>query len=243
MILYVNGDSHSAGAELYRCADGKLVSFTEDDSQYWDTIGTIKGQYAHPECLKLSYGQHLATHLELDLVCDAVSGSSNDRILRTTGDYLKYGFEPDLIVIGWSTWEREEWEHDGKYWQVNASGIGHDWPDEIVTRYRDWIVNLDYHQMMLAQHEKIYAFHRQLETMGIPHLFFTCFQEFSGVNPCNWNHHYIEPYDPNFTYYNWARAQGFKTVRPDGYHFGSDAHQAWAEFLYHSYINQILLRK
>ena len=28
-----------------------------------------------------------------------------------------------VIVMQWSTWEREEWLHNGIYYQVGASGI------------------------------------------------------------------------------------------------------------------------
>ena len=123
MILYVNGDSHSAGAEAVN-----THAFAEDDRLYWGL-----GRQPHPDNLRASYGCHLANHLGAILECDAESASSNKRIIRTTEEYLETNPKPDLIVIGWSTWEREEWydSETDRYWQVNAGGIGHDWPNSI----------------------------------------------------------------------------------------------------------------
>ena len=33
------------------------------------------------------------------------------------------------------------------------------------------------------------------------------------------------------TYYEWLKNQGFKPVNPEVYHYGADAHRAWADFL------------
>ena len=54
-----------------------------------------------------TFGYKLAQHLGEELVLDAESASSNDRILRTTQEYLRE--VTPLVVIGWATWEREEW--------------------------------------------------------------------------------------------------------------------------------------
>jgi hypothetical protein len=98
LILYVNGDSHSAGAEAINS-----FAFANDDPQY-----KYLGRVPHPDNLFVSYGNILAKNLSAELYCDAESDSSNDLIIRTTKHYLKNN-RPDLIVIGWSTWEREEW--------------------------------------------------------------------------------------------------------------------------------------
>ena len=119
MILYVNGDSHSAGAEAINSH-----CFAEDDPLFH-----ALGRIPHPDNERVSYGCLLANALYAVLVCDAESGSSNDRIIRTTQEYLKTE-KPDAVIIGWSTWEREEWLHDGQYWQINAGGVAKDWPDK-----------------------------------------------------------------------------------------------------------------
>jgi hypothetical protein len=234
MILYVNGDSHSAGAEAVNS-----YAFAEDDHLY-----RALGRQPHPDNLRVSYGCELANLMGAVLECDAESASSNARIVRTTYEHLVgvqgmfNGRKPDLVVIGWSTWEREEWwdPETKTYWQVNAGGIGHDWPDSIKLPYKDYIANIDFKQAMQQAQNKIFELHQDLQTKKINHLFFNCFEPLSGVGQCDWQGCYLEPYNPDFTYYNWLRARGFKTVNPDSYHFGPDAHYAWAEFLYQQLV-------
>lgn len=229
MILYVNGDSNTAAAEAVN-----PHGFAEDDSKYWEL-----GRRPHPDNLQVSWGAKLANHMNAVLYCDAESASSNDRIIRTTKKYLKTN-RPDYIVIGWSTWEREEWLCDGVYWQVSAGGMGDDWPPDIRHRYKDYIANLDYNSKMFKQAAKIWDFHYDLSNIDIPHLFFTCYEPFDHGPEYFWGTSYIEPYDKNYTYYNWSIAQGFKPVYPGSYHFGADAHAAWAEFLYQTIVQKNL---
>jgi hypothetical protein len=144
------------------------------------------------------------------------------------------------MIIGWSTWERTEWLYDDIYWQVNAGGIGHDWPDEIKRRYKHYVADIDYNKCMREEHKKIYQLHLDLKLMGFKHLFFNTFLPFSGTEKVDWAGSYLEPYNPDFTFYNWCQSQGFSTVYPGSYHFGPDAHAAWAEFIY-PHIVQIAL--
>lgn len=229
-LLYVNGDSHTAAAEAVN-----PHGFAQDDGQY-----VQRGRRPHPDNLKVSWGRKLADLMNSDFSCNAESASSNDRIRRTTIDYLASRKDrkiqdlpwPDYMVIGWSTWERAEWLYDDIYWQVNAGGVGHDWPDEIKRRYKNYVANIDYQKCMREEHKKIYQMHLDLNLMGFKHLFFNTFLPFSGTEQVDWGNSYLEPYNPDFTFYNWCLAQGFKTVYPESYHFGPDAHAAWAEFIY-----------
>jgi hypothetical protein len=222
MILYVNGDSHTAGAEATN-----PHCFAEDDYLY-----SALGRQPHPDNLKVSWGCELANMMGAVLHCDAESASSNDRIIRTTREYLK-NFKPDYVVIGWSTWEREEWLRDGIHWQVNAGGIGKDWPIEIKDQYKNWIVDLDFESKKRKAEYDIWKLHQELTLLEIPHLFFTCYESFA-PSPAilTWGDNYIHPYDNKYTYYNWCKSNGFKTVVPTSYHFGPDAHSAWAKFLF-----------
>ena len=237
MILYVNGDSNSAGAEAVNS-----YAFAEDDPLYWGL-----GRQPHPDNLRVSYGCELANLMGAILECDAESASSNQRILRTTWARLQ-GVQsmpvhkPDLIVIGWSTWEREEWwdSKTNRYWQVNAGGVGFDWPDEIKDRYKNWIVNMDYPGAVVRAHDKIWDLHTALAAAGIRHLFFNCFEPFTNVPHAVWDDCYLEPYNSEFTYYNWLKSKGFNTVNPNSYHFGPDAHYAWAEFLFQNLVQKSL---
>lgn len=170
----------------------------------------------------------MANNLNALLYCDAESASSNDRIIRTTREYLNSN-SPNLIVIGWSTWEREEIEIDGRYYQFSVGCKGIDWSIEIKKLYRDWLSNINYTQKEQESHEKIWAFHNELS--DIPHLFFNTYQAFTFTNYLKWNHSYLNPYDKNQTYYHWLTDQGYQTVNTSSYHFGPNAHQAWANHL------------
>lgn len=233
MLLYVNGDSHSAGAEAVN-----TYSFARDDSLYWNM-----DREPHPDNLRVSYGCELANMLGAILQCDAESASSNDRIIRTTYDALDI-VKPELVIIGWSTWEREEWWHEAtqRYWQVNAGGIGEDWPTEIKDQYRDYIVNLNYNHAVRNAHGKIHQLHRDLAEQEIPHIFFNTFEPFANLPQFDWGNSYIHPYNPEYTYYNWLKQRSFETVNPKSYHFGPEAHRAWAEFLYQNYVQTLLTR-
>jgi hypothetical protein len=238
LILYVNGDSHSAGAEAVNS-----YSFAIDDPLYWGM-----GRKPHPDNLRVSYGCELANLLGAILVCDAESASSNDRTVRTTYEHLVdvpgmlNNNRPDLVVIGWSTWEREEWWHaeTARYWQINGGGVGQDWPDEFKQQYKQFVANIDFNRSMSKAQNKIWALHKDLQKMNINHLFFNSFEQLSNVDHLDWEGCYLEPYNATYTYYNWLKAKEFKTVRTDSYHFGPAAHAAWAEFLYQTLKNKNL---
>jgi hypothetical protein len=218
MIIYVNGDSHSAGAEAVND-----YCFAEDDP-FYHALGRIP----HPDNEKASYGCNIANELFAILHCDAESASSNSRIIRTTKKYLET-ITPDFVIIGWSTWEREEWLHDGVYWQINAGGVGHDWPDPIKQQYQDYVVNLNWNERTKLAHQQIHAFHSELLDFGIPHLFFNTYNDFHTEQPTDWHDSYVDPYDPNMTYWKWLTDQGFQSN--SSYHFRADAHRKWADFL------------
>ena len=253
MILYVNGDSHSAGAEAVN-----TYAFANDDPLYW-----ALGRQPHPDNLRASYGCELANLMGAILECDAESAASNDRVFRTTWNHLQ-GIQntpvarPDYVVIGWTTWEREEWLHEGTYYQVTASGTD-SVPAELLHRYKEWVVDQNYltrERKLLGWHERIWKFHKRLEAKNIPHIFFNTYSDFSNIrsrkittdaikvipDEYDWGLNYVYPYDSNLTYYNWCIQKGFKTVNPNSYHFGADAHRAWAEFLMQYYVQMLLTR-
>ena len=237
MILYVNGDSHSAGAEAVNAH-----CFAEDDSRY-RTLGRLP----HPDNLAVSYGQVLANKMSCHLYCDAESASSNHRIIRTTWDYIK-NQQPDFVVVGWSTWERKEFydTETGINWQVNAGGVGHDWPEWLKNEYPKFVAELDWANEMRHSHSKVHQFHLDLKRRNIRHLFFNTYSYFDADQlgqTYTWDGCYLEPYNAQGTYYEWCRAQGFKPVNTDSYHFGADAHRAWGEHLYTQIVQMCLTHK
>jgi len=235
IILYVNGDSHTAAAEAVN-----PHGFAEDDSRYRHL-----GRRPHPDNLRVSWGQQLADSMGGQLVCQAESASSNHRISRTTLQYILDQMNdkrdiPDFVIIGWSTWERREWLHDGVSWQISAGGVGDDWPDAVKHAYRDWVLNIDYNLCMREAQKSIYELHLDLRLLNVKHLFFNTFLPLSNVEHLDWLGSYIAPYDADLTFYNWCRAQGFQPVYPGSYHFGADAHAAWARFL-EPYLTALVL--
>lgn len=229
MILYVNGDSHTAAAEAV-----VPHAFAEDDPFF-----TGLGRRPHPDNERASWGCELANQLRIILDCDAESASSNARIMRTTREWLaahSSDLADALVIIQWSTWEREEWLIDGKIYQINASG--QDWvPKNHQDKYQQWILDLDWRQKTQQAHEEIWQLHQDLIHQDVRHLFFNGNNHFGSLlDRRDWRGHYLAPYDPDQTFDRILRSNGFKTVRPDSWHFGADAHCFWADFML-QYIN------
>ena len=148
MILYVNGDSHTAAAEAVN-----PHAFAEDDPLYWGL-----GRQPHPDNLRASYGCELANHLGAILVCNAESAASNARIMRTTRKWLldnPTAYRDMLMVIQWSTWERQEWLIDGEYFQVNASGIDVV-PESHQQQYKEYIAGINWYNVCVDAHQMIW---------------------------------------------------------------------------------------
>jgi hypothetical protein len=200
VILYVNGDSHSAG------------------------VGVEENK---------SYAALLARHLNAQLVNQAIVGASNQHILRTTQDFLKTN-HPDLVVIGWSTWEREEWEYKGNFYSINSSGHNN-LPDELVDRYKHWVIEQTPELVKTKSqelHKQIYQLHQLLTEKGIPHAFFNCMYNVFGIvqdGELDWNNCYIYPYKNDYSYYWYLKNRGFSS--DEWYHYQQDGHGAWAKFL------------
>jgi hypothetical protein len=247
VILYVNGDSHGAGAELVQHRNGVLLEFDDDTQQYQPAQNSTKN--LHLECVKRSYSQHLANHLGAELVCEAESGGSSARALRVTREYLKHN-RPDLLVIGWSPFEREEWWHNGIAYQVTGGGVK-SVPVELADRYKQWVIDNStpsaINARAVALHQVIFDFHQELVDLKIPHVFFNTFDSFQyitdmGATKFDWGNHYVEPYQESYTYCSWLKNQNYQTVGPTSMHFGPAGHRAWADFLYQNYCNNALIR-
>ena len=227
MILYVNGCSHTAAAEAV-----VPDAFAEDDGR----AGIDRRP--HPLNLAASWCTHLAKDLGRTLYCDAESASSNDRIARTTREWL--AANPDqlhnvFMVIQWTTWEREEWLHQGTWYQVNASGA--DWvPEELQQQYKQFVIDIDWKEKTTRAHEKIWALHTELETLEIPHLFYNGYSTFDRVQKhYSWGVNYLQPYYQLGSYYAILQQNGH--VPTAGYHFDAKGHCFWAKYLL-QYIKQ-----
>lgn len=230
MMLYVNGDSHTAAAEAVN-----VHAFAEDDPRVF-----YLGRAPHPENLAVSWGKLLSETLRAGFRCDAESGSSNARIMRTTRDWLAGPGRdhPDLLVIiQWSTWEREEWLHGNDYLQVGASGMDHV-PQDLQEKYRHFVLGADWRFKTTQAHKEVWQFHQELKDQNISHIFFNGNNDFSSISDRkDWGINYIGPYDPAQTYNAVIRASGIDTVMPNSWHFGRDGHSVWMRHMLNYIIN------
>jgi hypothetical protein len=231
-MLYVNGDSHTAGAEAVN-----VHAFAEDDPELF-----YLGRAPHPENLAVSWGKVLSLTLRAGFRCDAESASSNSRIIRTTREWVAGGGKdhPDqLVIIQWSTWEREEWPHGNNYLQVGSSGIDHV-PQELQEKYRNYVIGTDWPTKTEQAHQEIWQFHNELKDQNIKHIFFNGNNDFSSITDRkDWGVNYISPYDSAQTYNAVIRSNGIDTVMPNSWHFGRDGHSAFHRFI----LNYIITNK
>lgn len=224
MILYTNGDSHTAGAEA-----ANPCAFAEDDSRFIHL-----GRLPHPENVKVAWPAKLGELLKMTVFNHAESASSNDRIIRTTRNWLDQTQHNKIFaIIQWSTWERKEWYYQDRYYQITASGTD-SVPDDLQEQYKKFIADVDWGKEVRESHEKIWQFHLELQDRKIPHLFFNGNWIFKSdwIKPehqKSWGNSYLGPYDQSLTFSDWLKLQGFRTVNPKSWHFGKDAHQKWAQ--------------
>ena len=224
MILYVNGDSHTAGAEAVN-----PYAFAEDDPNLIHL-----GRLPHPDNLVVSWGRKLSTSLKMAFYCDAESAASNDRIIRTTKEYIN-NYTQDVanlfVIIGWSTWEREEWLIDDVYYQINASGTDIV-PESHVEKYKEYVVGVNWRHKTNQAHKDIVKLHKWLDNKNIKHIFFNGNNTFNQVQKkFDFGDTYIEPYNRKFSYNDYLVSNGISTVSPDSYHFGDDLHTLWANYM------------
>jgi len=237
MKLYVNGDSHTAGAEAVN-----PHAFAEDESRYF-----YLGRAPHPENAAVAWPAVLAHTIKATLHNDSESASSNQRILRTTRQWVagnQTWLPETVIIIQWSTWEREEWIIEGRSYQVNGSGIDAV-PKSHQQHYRQWVADLDWRRAEVSCHKEIWCLHKELEAQHVRHVFFNGNLHFGRIPvsaQLDWGDSYIAPYRQDLTYDSWLKNNGHHTVTPDSWHFGREAHAAWAGFMLQYGISHKLWR-
>ena len=185
-----------------------------------------------------SYPVIVAKEFGLDIVNEAQTGASNARILRTSKEYLASQQTPDLVIIGWSTWEREEWQYENTYFNVNSSG--HDpLPKILEHSYKKWVIEQSPEMLNKKSshwHKEIFQFHKELLQKNIKHVFFNCMYNFFQIkDKLDWDINFIGPYDNDSSYYWWLTQQGYESDK--WYHFRASGHQAWGDRLI-SYIKE-----
>lgn len=225
MLIYFNGDSNTAGSEL-----SKGESFPEIIARYYDAKS----------------------------INHAVGGCSCDHIIRTTRTYIdqckaKNAF-PDLIVIGWTEWNREEWFRNGRY--DTASMMFKDQMNQLSDSEKS---RLEYFETYITKPEftgaaavyynnAIYNLHCEFKDLGIPHLFFNAILPLDvskimltplPILKHDFENSYFHPYSNKYAMRQWCLDNNFDQVTPGYFHFVPAAQQAWASLLLKQ-IDQIL---
>jgi hypothetical protein len=195
------------------------------------------------ECkdLEQSWPYLLAKRLGRTLINEAKGGTSNPRIMRVASQALSTSDRNTFVVVGWTSWEREEWLHQGQYYDVNSGG--HDGlPTELEEKYKEWVVNQGPEQQAIKSqkmHSQIHRMHRSLLDRHIPHLFFNALMPFQHnlLDPLHfdWHKNYLGPYDNNLSYFWYLKNHKFVPTRNN--HYTEKAQSVWADVLY-NYIQE-----
>ena len=192
-----------------------------------------------------SSGQHwvekLQKRYQFDLVNHAQGGGSNPRVLRTTQDYFvgnnNLNRSDVFVIIGWTSWEREEWWFENQWVQVNAS-TSHTVPFGLSDRFKQWVSDsgsISQINKSRTLHQKIYDLHRWFKKSDIPHLFFNALMPFQHETlndiaaRLDWGVNYLGPYDNDSSYFWFLKQKGYQCDR--AYHYGPEAQNCWADFL------------
>lgn len=181
----------------------------------------------------------LADRLGLTLVNDAKAGGSNTRILRTAGNFTNHSnLQNIFVIIGWTSWEREEWQKGNVYYDVNAGG--HDTlPPDLELKYKTWVVEQNQktrEAKSQATHEYIHKLHRHYKEKNVRHLFFNAVMPFLNIEKeHDWHGNFLGPYDNDLSYYWYLKKSGYEHTKFN--HYPESAQSHWADVLY-NYIQE-----
>lgn len=216
--IYVNGDSHIAGAYL--------------DNMYQPNI---------------SFAGLLAKQNNLEYKNEAKAGGSNDRIIRTSKEYLKDADPSSTAVfIMWSTFERTEWFYENEWHQISGQPkyepnknqkLNKLWREYTDAFWHDTNekTSIFYFSRSIESQYKIKEFGEWLKNKNFKYLFSHAHSSFfykkSGFE-IEWEDStwlFNRPYDHYITFCNKVIELGHK---PDIYwHFNEQAHKDYAEYI------------
>jgi hypothetical protein len=154
----------------------------------YDCILINGDSYSAPEKNTKVYGDFLSDHFGIPVNNFAVHGSNNDRILRSSIEYLhevKSKYNNPLVIIGWSFIRRMEvWYNGGNQSLLKTI------PDSDQSRFitLDWILNSGeatleqkallhdeqgIHKQLMDFYTNLYLFARTLESQNVAYKFFS----------------------------------------------------------------------
>jgi hypothetical protein len=216
--LYVNGDSHVAGA--------------------------YQNEMYQPN---ISFAGVLAEKFQLNYVNEALAGGSNNRIIRTSKKYLeKADPETTLVFIAWSTFERTEWFFQNEWHQISGQPLYQPthrqklnklWKDYTDAFWNDTNEksSIFYLSRSIEFQYYIKEFSEWLSKRKFKHLFCHSHSSFfykpSGFE-IKWDNNvwlFDDPYNNSITFCSKSVESGYK---PDEHwHFNRDAHSHYAIYI------------
>lgn len=221
MILYSGGDEHCAAAGAV--VDAEIAA---DDHTY-----AYMGNAPHPDNIKESYSQHLASLIKCQLIVEAKPDANNQTILDNARAFVEANKHKQIFVlVGWSTWEREVWEFDNQQYPIQFA-LRDKLPHQLRAKYKKFVETVDVKAKTKVQHKMIWEFHEELLEANIPHLFFNTYDTYQNVRHKKWGDNYVAPYKKDETFWNNSINNNFKTNANEkyfGYLLKADAHHKWA---------------
>jgi hypothetical protein len=111
MILYINGDGHSAAAML----SSPFVA-AEDDADLW-----YMGRAPHPANLHRAFGTYIAGVLKARLIVEADAANTNSDVIRQTKNFIENNpvAEQVIAIIGMPEYNQEEFAEFGEYLRLH----------------------------------------------------------------------------------------------------------------------------
>ncbi len=234
-VLYVNGCSHSCGAEI-----------------------SYRNSLREPLDLEMSWGGQIAKKYNLVHVNDAFSGQCNTAILSTTIQGINkllqyYAPEEIFVIIGWSSFDRTYYIYNENKFMFVPGIHGTDgykeWPRPVKVAFEHWVSGENKDDNM-NRFSLIYeSMTNLLKLNNINYFYFNSIQSVSestkdflnvidNYNPSAYlfdkmknDKNYLEPFNNEMSYYNYLRQRYDGHIGGRNHHFLSDAQSEWASIL------------
>jgi hypothetical protein len=235
-LLYVNGCSHSCGAEI-----------------------SYVGSCRVPEDLTNSWAGQLASRFNLEHVNSAISGQDNLAILSSSIHSIlnlldRCPAEDILVIIGWSGLERDHFIYDDVLYRFvpgcETLPYFKAWPNIVQTAFYNYILGTDLDSSNYNKFSLIYyAMTNFLKLHNIDYYYFNALHAVNYPNK-NLLHevdnqlptvkifeniqndtNYLEPMNWEMTYYNYMRIRHDGHIDGRNHHFLADAQSEWADIL------------
>lgn len=196
---------------------------------------------------KKAYAFSLSRKLNFNSIKNiALGGASNDRIIRTTNNYLQYcdfkKIYPKFILIGWSNYNRQDWFYNGEYRSIPATSDWEDINEKHVERfYYSRTIFKEIDKIFMAKfikyfQERIYNLHCELNYRKIPHLFLNtcaCYANKADLNDLkqyDWKNRFWNPYEINGSFCDWGLSKNYKETK--FHHMEQKCHDDFTIVLY-----------